>query len=202
MSIEDLKSSGILEMYVLGDLSDSEIGTVEKAISEHPHIRQEIYEIERALEAYAMAHAVTTDPTAKPMLLAAANFQDRMKLGEVPTTPPFLSEDSSIADFSHWLDREDLQEPEEYDSMHGRIIGADENKTTLIVWLKEGAPDETHTDELEKFLIIEGTCDITIGDKVHSLKAGDYLSIPLHISHRVEVTSDIRCKIILERAAA
>ena len=34
------------------------------------------------------------------------------------------------------------------------------------------------------------------------LKAGDTVVIPLHISHRVEVTSDTPCKVILERKAA
>jgi len=34
------------------------------------------------------------------------------------------------------------------------------------------------------------------------MKAGDYISIPLHITHRVDVTSQSSCKVILERTAA
>jgi hypothetical protein len=34
------------------------------------------------------------------------------------------------------------------------------------------------------------------------LKAGDVLIIPLYKTHFVEVTSDIPCKLILQRAAA
>jgi len=202
MSRIDIKSSGQLEMYALGALSDEDNRAVEAALNSDPSLRQELYEVELALESYAMMHALPVDPTAKPMLLAVANFQERMNSGELPSSPPALNAASRISDFAPWLDRTDLQEPSEYESMYGHIIGADETKSTLIVWLKEGAPDETHTDEYEKFLVVEGTCEITIGDTVHSLKSGDFLSIPLHISHRVEVTSHLRCKVILERAAA
>ncbi len=59
-----------------------------------------------------------------------------------------------------------------------------------------------HTHELEKFLILEGTCDITIEDEVYSLKAGDFLSIPLYNKHDVKVTSLNPCKAILQRIAA
>lgn len=202
MLLEEIMESGLLEFYVIGDLSDQEISEVENAIDKYPALKEEIRTIELALEKYAQAHAVETAAAAKPMLIAVARYTKRMESGEKPSNPPSITENSTIEDYKEWLDREDLQEPDEYDSMHGHIIGATEEKTTLIVWLKDGAPDETHTDEYEKFLVVEGTCDITIGDDVHSLVAGDTLMIPLHINHRVEVTSTIPCKIILERAAA
>lgn len=202
MSIDQIRASGLLELYVIGDLTEAEQTLVENAIAEEPSLKQELLEIERALESYALLNAKPVDPTLKPMLLATVDYTERLQNGEVPSTPPSLHAGSKIADFSQWLDRPDMQEPEEYESMHGKIIGSDEVKTTLIIWLKEGAPDETHTDELEKFLVVEGSCDIIIGEKTHSLKSGDFKAIPLFINHRVEVTSKIPCKIILERAAA
>ena len=64
------------------------------------------------------------------------------------------------------------------------------------------SPIEVHTNELESFLILEGTCDITIGEEVHHLVTGDFISIPLHIGHSLIVTSNIPCKVILQRVAA
>ena len=90
----------------------------------------------------------------------------------------------------------------EHQDIFAKIIGYAPEVTTAIVWIKEMAPEETHTDEYEKFLIIEGTCDIVIEHKVHQLKAGDYFSIPLHANHHVVVTSEIPCKAILQRVAA
>lgn len=202
MSIDEIRESGILEMYVIGAATENECDWVEQAMADHPELKQELYEIELSLESYAKMYAVQPPDALGPMVLAMANYTKRIQNGEEPSDPPALHLGSQISDYGHWLNRQDLQEPDEYDSMHGYIIGATEEKSTLIVWLKDGAPDETHTSELETFLIVEGTCNITIGSDVHSLKAGDVLSIPLHISHRVEVTSDIPCKIILERKVA
>jgi mannose-6-phosphate isomerase-like protein (cupin superfamily) len=64
------------------------------------------------------------------------------------------------------------------------------------------APQELHHDEHEKFLIVEGSCTISVEDKSYDLVAGDFLQIPLHKKHHVTVTSSIPCKVILQRAAA
>ena len=202
MSIEELIQSGFLESYAIGDITDADRRVVDNAIKKHPELAQELRAIEYALETYAFAHAIEPADTEKPMLFAVLDFNNRMKAGESQSTVPALQPGSLITDYSIWLNRAELQEPFSYDIMHGYIIAATEAKTTLIVWLKEGAPDEIHTDEYETFLIVEGTCDIVVGAKRNSLKAGDVFSIPLHINHRVEVTSDIRCKVILERRAA
>ena len=73
---------------------------------------------------------------------------------------------------------------------------------TAIVWIKEYAPQEVHDHEFEKFLVVEGSCNIIVEDKIHTLIPGDYFAIPLHKKHLVEVTSIIPCKVILQRIAA
>lgn len=202
MTIDEIRDSGLLEMYAIGAATDDECDKIERAIANHPELKQELHDIELSLESYAKAQAVKPPDALGPMVMAMANYTKRIQNGEVPINAPTLHSGSQISDFATWLDRADMQEPEDYDSMHGYIIGASEERSTLIIWLRDGAPDETHTSELETFLIVEGTCNVTIGDKVHALKAGDVLSMPLHISHRVDVTSDTPCKIILERKAA
>jgi len=201
INLEHIRNEALLERYVIGDVDLQEINLVEKALSESTELQKELAEIEQAFEVYARTNAIEPDPTTKPFLMTFLNYTERLKAGEAPTFPPALNENTKIDDYKQWLDRPDLQEPEDYESMHGFIIGHTEERTNLIVWLKHGAPDETHTDEYEKFFIVEGTCNIVLDDKeVHPLKAGDYFAIPLHVSHRVEVTSDIPCKVILERA--
>jgi len=59
--VKDLKSyleSGILEQYVLGDLSNEELREVEKNALVYPEIRSELVEIESALLNYAIANAI------------------------------------------------------------------------------------------------------------------------------------------------
>lgn len=200
--IEQIRNSGLIESYAIGNIDHTQLLQIEKWLKKYPFLHQDVYEIQKALEQYAMAHSEAPSKTVKALLLTTLDYNLRLEKGEKPTFPPALHKHSTIDEFKPWLDRIDMVEPENYEAMFGKIIGATEERTTIIVWLKLGAPDETHTDEIEKFLIIEGTCNIIIGDQIHSLVAGDNISIPLHINHRVEVTSSFRCKVILERAAA
>lgn len=48
-SLEKYKDSGILEMYVCGQLSEEESKEVTAAINEHPELKAELEEIENAL---------------------------------------------------------------------------------------------------------------------------------------------------------
>jgi anti-sigma-K factor RskA len=57
-SIKAYIESGILELYVLGELSPEEKLQVEEMASAHPEIRAELNAIERSLEAYALDNAV------------------------------------------------------------------------------------------------------------------------------------------------
>jgi anti-sigma-K factor RskA len=59
--VEDLKAyieSGILELYVLGDLSPEERLQVEDMASKHPSVKAELGEIEKSMELYAQENAV------------------------------------------------------------------------------------------------------------------------------------------------
>jgi len=62
--VEDIKAyieSGILELYVLGDVSPDEKLQVEEMASKHPAIKTELEDIERSMELYAAENAV--EPT-------------------------------------------------------------------------------------------------------------------------------------------
>ena len=61
MKLEDIKAyieSGILELYVLGDVTHLERVQVETMAQKHPAIKAELNEIERSLELYAEQNAV------------------------------------------------------------------------------------------------------------------------------------------------
>lgn len=194
--------SGILEQYVMGNTSDIEVAEVEAMASKYPEIQLEIDSISAALEHYTNLHAVTPDPTVKYFLLAKIDYMTRMENGEAPGFPPLLNENSKIADYAEWLNRKDLQLSETFVDAEVKIIGNAPNALTAIVWLKDGAPPEIHKDQFEKFLVVEGSCNIYIDGEKHPMKSGDKLTIPLFSSHYVEVTSEIPCKIILQRVAA
>jgi anti-sigma-K factor RskA len=70
--LEDIKAyieSGILELYVLGDVTPEERAQVEAMAQKHPAIRAELNEIERSLEAYAEENAVEPSESLRGRIL-------------------------------------------------------------------------------------------------------------------------------------
>lgn len=201
-SIKEYIESGILELYVLGNITLLESTTVEVMASNHPEIAHEIDLIASSLNCYAYIAAKEPDPIIKPFLMATIDYSERLKNGEEMSFPPSLTPQSKISDFTEWLSRDDMVLHQKLTDLSAKIIGFTPEMITAIVWIKEMAPQEVHANQIEKFLIIEGTCDIVIEEEIHHLKAGDMLSIPLYKNHFVKVTSSIPCKVILQRAAA
>lgn len=200
---EEFITSGILELYVLGYTSVEEEEEVEEMKMLYPQVQEEIISIGLAMENHALANGIAPDPTIRPFLMATIDLTERMKGGEILNDVPILSESSKMADYAQWINREDMVLDEEgFDDIYAKIIGYTAEAISAIVWIKEMAPDETHTKEYERFLILEGTCDITVGMDVYSLKKGDYFQIPLFKNHVVTVTSVLPCKVILQRVAA
>jgi len=200
-TLEDFIHSGILEMYVLGCLSPEETEEVEAAMMRHPQVMNEIAEISRAIEHKALEHAVEPNATIRPFLLATINYIERIKRGGEAAFPPELTPESTPEEYALWINREDMTVSSDFEDIHLKIIGYTPKMTTAIAWIRHIAPHEVHTREYEKFLVLEGTCEIILRGEVYPLKAGDYFAVPLYETHIVEVTSEIPCKLLLQRKA-
>ena len=201
LSSTEFIESGILEQYVLGIATDEECKEVALRIALDPAIKKEVDAISQAMESYVQVHALEPGPVLKPFLMAIIDYTERLKNGETPAEPLVLNENSVVSDYDAWLNRSDMVSTGKED-FYAKIIGYTPKAITAIVWLKQYAPHEVHDDEYEKFLIVEGTCDIIVEEEVHHLVPGDYFAIPLHKNHMVKVTSQTACKIILQRIAA
>jgi hypothetical protein len=87
--VEDIKAyieSGILELYVMGDLTPDEKLQVEDMATQYPEIKAELVDIERSLEAYALENAVEPSEQLRNKVLNSllTNFADDSKF---PTKP-------------------------------------------------------------------------------------------------------------------
>lgn len=201
-NLKEILESGILELYVLGLTSEEENSTILKMAKLHPELNLEIDTITETLVTYARENVAAPKKDIKALLMGTIDYTERLTNGEAPSFPPELSEHSSSADYAKWLDREDLDISDSTDDIALKIIGSEAGKMTAIVMLKTETPYEIHEHEIEKFLILEGTCDIITDTKIYSLVPGDYFAVPLDLGHVVKVTSEIPCKIILQRVAA
>ena len=199
MNLEEIKQSGLLELYALGELGEEQHGFVSDAIGNSPELKQVVSHIQMSLEVDAFAHEVAPHKTVKPFLMATLDYIDRLSAGEQVDSPPILTEKSSLEEYKKWLDNPKMNSLEPTENISARIIAHEPSKITAIVWLRESAPTEVHEDELERFLIAEGRCMITIGEEGHYLGPGDYMEMPLHVAHHVKVISEVPCKILLQR---
>jgi len=73
MNIEEIKDSGLLELYVLDTATYQEIKIVKDAIKKFPDLVSEIKTIERTLLKYAQIYAVTPSTGLKDSILKSLN---------------------------------------------------------------------------------------------------------------------------------
>ncbi len=76
--------SGILELYVLGQLSAQECIEVEEMANQHPEVKAEINAIELAMEAYALENAISPSSNLESKILSQFENKDKIDPKIVP----------------------------------------------------------------------------------------------------------------------
>ena len=186
----------MIERYVLGQLSLAEGRMIEAAASSDLALRARLNGLQDDLAALAQRRAISPPSDLKARIFSTIAEQNRSD------RPPILHQGSKASDYSRWIDGPDMTCPTVFDEVHFLEFGDDPDAMSALVWVKHGSPAETHTDCVEKFLILEGTCEVELNGTVQSLSSGDVFSIPLYTVHTVKVTSPAPCKFILQRIAA
>jgi hypothetical protein len=70
LEIKDIISSGLLELYITGLTSEEETVQVEQLAKQYPEVMQEINDLQKVMETYAMAEAVQPDKELKEKIIA------------------------------------------------------------------------------------------------------------------------------------
>ncbi len=73
MTIEEIKASGLLELYALGQLSAREHELVREYLDSFPALRKDLHQIEQALENVAQAASVKAPSAVKQRILDEVN---------------------------------------------------------------------------------------------------------------------------------
>lgn len=197
---QQLIASGKLKAFLLGTLPVGELAAIIKASADHPEVREELLRLEGMLERSSQGVVPVDKPEVKSRIMERLRLDDWHQ--DEPGSPPILHAASSRSDYAAWLDLPTMVPPAEYDDPFFIPIGQTTQALTAIVWMRKGSPEEVHTDVVEKFLVIEGCCEIRTADTTTRLGPGSVHSIPLHVVHEVVVISDVPCKVIVQRVAA
>jgi len=82
LSLTDIRDSGLLELYVLGELAPTERQQVEQAVRTYPELKSELAEIEQAFKHFAFAKTITPAPR------VLENTLKQINSGPIPPIPP------------------------------------------------------------------------------------------------------------------
>jgi mannose-6-phosphate isomerase-like protein (cupin superfamily) len=187
LNIKTYIESGILELYVMGQLSETESTEVAYYLDIYPELAKELEQIEIALENYALQNAIKPSQGIKQQLfdsITNLQLEDEMDLANLP----FINKHS---DYKNWLKliADFGKLPLGEDGRHIRVLRHDEEITQMLIVSTTDIEQEVHLIEHESFLILEGECRCTIGDEVRLMSAGDFMQIPLFENHDVQLIS-------------
>lgn len=83
MNVQEIISSGLLELYVMGQASPEEARDVVSWAAEYPEVAAEIAAIEQGLESYAQAYAVAPAANVKEKIMAGIGVAPAEEAGIV-----------------------------------------------------------------------------------------------------------------------
>lgn len=86
------------------------------------------------------------------------------------------------------------------DKVHFKQIFSNENGGVVLVAFKAGQKLETHTAPAEVMInVLEGEIEFTMLDKVHTVKAGEFLLMGADVPHSVAAKADSKMMLIKVR---
>lgn len=198
MNIQAYIESGILEMYALDLLDPIEKEDVELMISFFPDLKKELDSIYHALEMYATSHSLQPRAHVKDKIKdTISNLQKEQEMD--PLNLPLIN---SYSDHNIWLNlvKEIIPPAPEGDSPFIKVLHQSDKVLQMVVVSATDFEDEVHADEYESFLILKGRCKCTVGENVRFMDEGEFMAIPLHEHHTVEILTETVVA-ILQRVA-
>ena len=105
MNIQEYIESGIIELYVMNALSESEAAEVRTLAQQHPEVQAEIDEVESVMQLYAQAHSLTPRPDLKNEILdemrtPKESYNKVNTEPALPTTPQAVVSPKAASGFS------------------------------------------------------------------------------------------------------
>lgn len=185
---------GTLELYVLGALSPAEMETVRQALDRDAALRAEVEELHQALEMVALLNSTPPPPELRAAIMADAHIAG-------PAGGPMcvIDDGTLTADLPQWIFAYPDPDPGAYENMHVAYLDCPPHLASALVWVKFYVTEEEHDECHEAFHILEGTCEVLVGDALRRMGPGESISIPLHTPHSVRVTSPFPCKAVVQR---
>jgi mannose-6-phosphate isomerase-like protein (cupin superfamily) len=179
---------GDIESYCLGLLNEEESRYMAEQAALHGGLKKQLDDFMSSLEQYALSNAIQPPGDLKNKVLTSLS---NLKLEEA-TNIDLLPLLNRYSDHNNWLKIvQPLLPKEQPTGMFVKELRNDSNVTQILMWAAVDYPDEVHHDEEECFIVLKGKCRCYIGNRSVVLSAGDFIDIPLHVHHNVEVLEPV-----------
>jgi mannose-6-phosphate isomerase-like protein (cupin superfamily) len=186
MNVQEYIDSGVLHDYCIHALTAAEKAEVEKMCARYPEVQEELSRMQEDLEKFAAQTEVWPPVQIKETIWSTLENLNKEKTGDLNDLP----EINKYTDHNNW--KRIVMPFMPQDLKNDRIVKTIRESagiTQMLIVSKTDVEEETHENEHESFIILEGECECLVGNKVIRLGPGGFLEIPLHTLHSVKVTS-------------
>lgn len=95
-----------------------------------------------------------------------------------------------------WQNADTVTCPIDVENIYVRPLYSDSLSSSYVIFIKKAVKLHKHISHTEHVLVIEGSGNMVLGDKVMSIKKGDVIFIPKNTPHSVATTSKKPLKVI------
>lgn len=186
MELKDLLNSGLLELYVMGQLAHDDESLVLNMKDVYPEVKKEISALEGFCEQDACRNSVAPSERMNKkmdLMFASLEAEQHIELSNLPLISGFSDANAWLALIAHLLPENDSSKRFE------KVLRLNDGVMQVLVVSPTNIEEEVHEELHESFLILKGTCICTIGETSRNMGPGDYMQIPLHLPHKVTLTS-------------
>jgi mannose-6-phosphate isomerase-like protein (cupin superfamily) len=88
----------------------------------------------------------------------------------------------------------------DYENIYLRKINSDSLVSSFVIFIKKEVKMHKHVTHSEHVYILDGTGEMTLGDKKFAVKKGDMIFIPKNTFHSLKVTSSAPVKVLSVQA--
>ncbi|MFA9214821.1 MAG: cupin domain-containing protein [Candidatus Methylacidiphilales bacterium] len=186
MELNSYISSGILEAYCLGQLSNEEMIEVDQMAIKYEDVNQEINKIFESITIFVDSRQNVPLDKSK---IKVFNKIYKLDAGEGKLFPPFIEGNTSFLSIKNWFNQQKIEKPELIENLTAHGLPSDQYVENFLAWVKTGHDEEVHYNHNEYLVILEGACTMQFENEIKYYSEGEIISIPPSIKHTAKVIS-------------
>lgn len=95
-----------------------------------------------------------------------------------------------------WQNADTVTCPKEIENIYVRPLYSDSLSSSYVIFIKKEVKLHKHISHSEHVMVLSGTGNMVLGDKIFPIKKGDVIFIPKNTPHSVVTTSKKPLKVI------